>query len=110
MVVVLNHGKYYDKEAEYYRFRCRCGCDFVCSKWDLRQEENYTPDKEKKYIKCPDCKEKNFISTSGFLMPINGLQGSKMVLNSNLVETLTVEEYNKLTRPEEDLENEKPAE
>lgn len=106
MVVVLNHGKYYNKEAEYYRFRCSCGCDFVCSKWDLRQDDDsWSPDKDKKMIKCPDCKAKNFISTSGFLMPINGLKGSKVVLNSKLVETLTVDEYNMLTNPKEEDES-----
>ena len=102
MITVLNHGKYYDKEAEYYRFHCSCGCDFVCSKWDLRKDSCHTPDKDKQYVACPDCKEKNFISTSGFLMPINGFKGSKMVINSKLVETLTVEEYNDLTKPKEE--------
>ena len=96
MITVLNHGKYYNPEAEYYRFRCSCGCDFVCSKWDLKDSDTFV--KEKKYVVCPDCKEKNYIRTSGFIMPIKDLN-SKVVLNSNMVECLTTEEFNMLTNP-----------
>ena len=101
MVTVINHGKYYDKEAKYYRFRCSCGCDFVCSKWDLRADTtNFSDDQDKMYIKCPDCADKNYISTSGFLMPIKDFQ-SKVVLNSKLVECLTQDEYNMLINKED---------
>ena len=93
MITVLSHGKYFDKEAKYYRVRCSCGCDFICSKWDTRSSKCGF-DKDKSYVECPDCKEKNYVSTSGFLMPSS--VSNKLCINAKTIETLTQEEFNKL--------------
>ena len=101
MLTVIRHGMYYDPEAKYFRFFCSCGCEFVGTRWDLKGDtEVFKLDNNKMYAICPDCGEKNFISTSNFIMPPNSVS-NKICYNSKLVEDLTVEEYNKLINPPE---------
>lgn len=106
MITVIKHGQYYNPEtAKYFRFYCSCGCEFVCTKWDLKGDtEVFSIDNNKMYAVCPDCGEKNFVSTSGFIMP--NPKSNKLCINSKLIEVLDVEEYNKLINPKEEKTNE----